>query len=100
MCSIAGSTVSFSTGTCVINANQAGNATYNAAPQVQQSFAVAPNAANDAYNALGNVLVDSSNGLNTPFSSVTANDSFPAGTTISTFNATSTHGCTVTMTTG
>ncbi len=41
VCSIVGSTVSFTTsGTCVINANQAGNATYNAAPQVQQSFLV------------------------------------------------------------
>ena len=28
-------------GTCVVNANQAGNANYNAAPQVQQSFGVA-----------------------------------------------------------
>ena len=27
-------------GTCVIDANQAGDANYNAAPQVQQSFAV------------------------------------------------------------
>ncbi len=42
VCSIAGSTVSFiGAGTCVIDANQAGNANYNAAPQVQQSFAVA-----------------------------------------------------------
>jgi hypothetical protein len=42
VCSIAGSTVSFTgAGTCVINANQAGNGTYNPAPQVQQSFAVA-----------------------------------------------------------
>ncbi|HVF61353.1 MAG TPA: Ig-like domain-containing protein [Thermoanaerobaculia bacterium] len=42
VCSISGSTVSFiGVGTCVINANQAGNANYNAAPQVQQSFAVA-----------------------------------------------------------
>jgi hypothetical protein len=41
VCSIAGSTVSFiGVGTCVINANQAGNANYTAAPQVQQSFAV------------------------------------------------------------
>ncbi|MEI3856159.1 MULTISPECIES: beta strand repeat-containing protein [unclassified Ensifer] len=30
------------TGTCTINANQAGDASYNAAPQVQQSFAVNP----------------------------------------------------------
>ncbi|MFY9824126.1 MAG: hypothetical protein WAM82_22310 [Thermoanaerobaculia bacterium] len=41
VCSISGSTVSFiGVGTCVIDANQAGNANYNAAPQVQQSFAV------------------------------------------------------------
>src|SRR5262245_5021676 len=40
VCTIAGATVSFiGVGTCVIDANQAGNATYNAAPQVQQSFA-------------------------------------------------------------
>lgn len=42
VCSIAGSSVSFiGAGTCLINANQAGDANYNAAPQVQQSFAVA-----------------------------------------------------------
>ena len=42
VCSISGATVSFTgVGTCVIDANQAGNANYNAAPQVQQSFAVA-----------------------------------------------------------
>ena len=100
VCSIAGSTVSFiGTGICVINANQGGNAEFYPAPQAQQSFAVVPNAVNDPYNALGNVLVDSSNGLNTPFS-VADNDVFPAGTTISAFTATSTPGGgTVTMTT-
>ncbi|HST28884.1 MAG TPA: Ig-like domain-containing protein, partial [Rudaea sp.] len=42
VCSLAGSTVSLiGAGTCVIDANQAGNANYNAAPQVQQTFAVA-----------------------------------------------------------
>jgi hypothetical protein len=42
VCSISGSTVSFTAGgICVIDANQAGNANFNAAPQVQQSFAVA-----------------------------------------------------------
>jgi hypothetical protein len=41
VCSIGGSTVSFiGAGTCVINANQAGNTQYEAAPQVQQSFIV------------------------------------------------------------
>ena len=40
-CTISGSTVSYggAGGTCVIDANQAGNADYAAAPQVEQSFA-------------------------------------------------------------
>ena len=42
VCSISGATVSFiGGGTCTINANQAGNGTNAAAPQVQQSFGVA-----------------------------------------------------------
>src|ERR1700737_944828 len=42
VCTISGSTVSFTgAGTCTIDANQAGNSTYEAAPQKQQSFAVA-----------------------------------------------------------
>jgi hypothetical protein len=42
VCSISGSTVSFTgAGTCTLDANQAGDANYNAAPQVQQSFSVA-----------------------------------------------------------
>ena len=41
ICTISGSTVSTTgAGTCTINANQAGNASYQAAPQVQQSFTV------------------------------------------------------------
>jgi hypothetical protein len=59
---------------------------------------VDPNVQNDAYNALGNVLVDSSNGPGTPFT-VTSNDSFPSGATISTFQTPSANGGTVTMTT-
>jgi hypothetical protein len=40
-CSISGATVTFvAVGTCVIDANQAGNANYEAATQVQQSFAI------------------------------------------------------------
>jgi Tol biopolymer transport system component len=93
--STSGSTVSFiGTGVCVINANQGGNGTFAPAPQVQQSFAVVPNAVGDAYNALGNVLVDSATG--TPFK-VTDNDIFPAGTTISAFDAASVNGGTVSM---
>jgi hypothetical protein len=41
ICSIAGGVVSFqAVGTCKLDANQGGNANWNAAPQVQQSFAV------------------------------------------------------------
>ena len=41
VCTISGSTVSFvGAGTCTVRANQAGNASYQAAPQVQQSFTV------------------------------------------------------------
>ncbi len=41
VCAIADGAVSFSAvGDCVLNANQTGDANYNAAPQVQQSFAV------------------------------------------------------------
>ncbi len=41
-CTLSGGVVSFTAaGSCVLDANQAGNATYYAAPQVQQSFAVA-----------------------------------------------------------
>ncbi|MDQ5820504.1 MAG: hypothetical protein M3540_03595, partial [Actinomycetota bacterium] len=42
ICTVSGTTVSFvGVGTCTVDANQAGNASYQAAPQVQQSFAVA-----------------------------------------------------------
>ena len=41
VCSLSGSTVSFlGAGTCAVDANQAGNADYTAAPEVQQSFTV------------------------------------------------------------
>jgi len=44
VCSITGGVVTFhTTGTCTIDANQAGNSTYSAAPQVQQVIAVGLN---------------------------------------------------------
>lgn len=59
VCTIAGATVSLTgVGTCVINANQAGNVSSFAAPQVQQSFAVAarplPVATADSYTTAFN----------------------------------------------
>jgi hypothetical protein len=50
VCSIAGSTVTF---TCTLDANQAGNGEYEAAPQVQQSFAVAQSAPPPAVTKIG-----------------------------------------------
>ncbi|MDE2386611.1 MAG: InlB B-repeat-containing protein [Actinomycetales bacterium] len=45
VCTVSGTTVTIvSAGTCTINANQAGNATYAAATQVQQSFTVSAKA--------------------------------------------------------
>ena len=41
VCEVSGSTVTYSgTGSCVIDANQAGNASYTAAPQVQRTITV------------------------------------------------------------
>ena len=41
VCTVSGNAVSFhATGTCVIDANQAGNAEYTAAPQVQRTITV------------------------------------------------------------
>ena len=41
VCTVSGSTVfAIGAGTCTVDANQAGNASYQAAPQVQQSFTV------------------------------------------------------------
>ncbi|HTZ07788.1 MAG TPA: hypothetical protein VMB72_01880 [Acidimicrobiales bacterium] len=43
VCSISSGVVHFlAVGTCVVDANQAGNATYQPAPQVQQTFSVGP----------------------------------------------------------
>ena len=56
VCTVSSSTVSFvGTGTCTLDANQAGNADYTAAPTATQSFAVVAEAA-----ATGNVALDGS----------------------------------------
>jgi streptogramin lyase len=62
VCSISGSTVSFiGVGTCIIDANQAGNADYLAAPQVQQSFAVTQAPQTISFPAIPLHLIDSKN---------------------------------------
>jgi hypothetical protein len=43
VCTVTGTTITVvTTGTCTINANQAGNGTYSAAIQVQKSFLISP----------------------------------------------------------
>jgi uncharacterized protein (TIGR03437 family) len=55
VCSLAGSTVTLlAGGTCTIEATQAGNATYLAAPPVDQSFQVAPESQTITFGALAN----------------------------------------------
>ena len=53
VCTVSGNTVTLvAAGTCTIAANQAGNASYNAAPQVTQSFTVNKVAQSIAFGAL------------------------------------------------
>lgn len=58
VCSISGGVVSFiGSGTCIIDANQSGNTSYAAAPQIQQSFTVGPLAVVTTSLANGSVRV-------------------------------------------
>ncbi|MDH3342387.1 MAG: fibronectin type III domain-containing protein [Gammaproteobacteria bacterium] len=59
VCSVSGTTVTTVTaGTCTIAANQSGNAAYNAAPQVTQSFSIAKAAQAISFNPAPTVVVD------------------------------------------
>lgn len=81
VCSLAGKTVSFTAvGACEIDANQAGNGTYEAAPQAQQSFPVGKGSQTIAFGALSNRRFDqapialsatASSGLAVSFASTT-----------------------------
>ncbi|MFM5917119.1 MAG: autotransporter domain-containing protein [Novosphingobium sp.] len=87
-CSISGATVSFqAAGTCTINANQSGNTTYNAAPQVQQSFTVGQGANVITFPALADTSFTSA----PPVPAATAS----SGLTV-TYSSATTSVCTVT----
>ncbi len=61
VCSIAGSTVSFTAvGTCTVTANQAGNTDWNGAPSAQQSFAVSKGDQAISFGALADRRFDES----------------------------------------
>jgi hypothetical protein len=89
VCTVSGTTVSIvAAGICTINANQAGDANYNAAAQVSQSFTVSKASQTITFAPLGNktlgdppftVTASASSGLAVAFSSLTtASARFPA----------------------
>jgi hypothetical protein len=94
VCTASGSTVTFvGAGTCTINANQAGNASFNPAPQVQQSFAVAKGNQTITFTSTApsgatvggatyTVSATASSGLTVAFSSATTSVCTASGSTV------------------
>ncbi len=73
VCSVSGSTVSFiGAGTCTIDANQAGSAEYEAAPEVQQSFVVSKRSQPSAFLSIVPVSASTGEPGATTLSSVAA----------------------------
>jgi sugar lactone lactonase YvrE len=81
VCNVTGSAVTgVAGGTCTIAADQAGNATYSAAPEVTQSFSILPVAQTITFNTLPSLRVGTtvqatataSSGLAVTFSSLTS----------------------------
>jgi hypothetical protein len=97
VCTVSGTTVTLvAPGTCTINANQAGNGTYAASPQVQQSFGVSYRSQSISFDALAGATLgvssaplirgSASSGLGVTFSSTTPGVCTVSGTTISMLN--------------
>jgi len=93
VCTVSGNTVTLvAVGTCTLDANQAGNATYAAATQVAQSFAVTSVAAqtitfgtlsNQTYGAAPyTIAATSTSGLTVAFTSATTGVCTVSGTTL------------------
>ena len=105
VCSISSGVVSFTAaGTCVLDANQAGNTNWNASPQVQQSFTVAKGDQTISFAALANKSFDqgpitvsatASSGLTVSFSSATPSVCTSGGTNGATITFVSLGTCTV-----
>ena len=92
ICSVSNSTVTgVAAGTCTIAANQAGNASYNAAPQVTQDIAIGKVSQTIAFGAApsmvvggtGNVSATATSGLAVTFSSLTTSICTVSGSTVS-----------------
>jgi hypothetical protein len=97
VCTVSGTSVTFvGPGTCTINANQAGNGTYAAAPQVQRSFAIAYLTQSISFDALTGatlgvssaplIKASASSGLGVAYSSITPGVCSVSGTTITMLN--------------
>ena len=97
VCTVSGTTVTLvAPGTCTINANQAGDGTYAAAPQVQQSFGVSYRSQSISFDALAGATLgvssaplirgSASSGLGVTFSSTTPGVCSVSGTIISMLN--------------
>jgi PKD repeat protein len=95
VCSLSGSTVSFlAVGMCTIDANQAGNSNYDAAPQAQQSFALSKGSQTITFTSTAQssatvggpsytVAATTSSGLPVSFSSATPSVCSLSGSTVS-----------------
>jgi hypothetical protein len=97
VCTVSGTSITFiGPGTCIINANQAGDATRAAAPQVQRSFAIAYLTQSITFDALAGATLgvtsapaikgSASSGLAVSYSSATPGVCTVAGTIISMMN--------------
>ena len=95
VCTVSGSTVTLvTTGTCTINANQAGNANYNAAAQVPQSFTVTPASQTITFTAIPDTVYG-----NTVNLTATASSSLTVTYTSATTGVCTVSGSTVTLVT-
>ena len=92
VCTVSGTTASFiAAGTCTIHANQAGNTTYAAAPQVAQSFTVNKEPQTITFNNPGTqtagtplpLVATATSGLTVAFTSATTSVCTVSGTTAS-----------------
>ncbi|WP_318556644.1 fibronectin type III domain-containing protein [Geobacter anodireducens] len=92
VCSVTGSTVAgLTAGSCTIAANQAGNASYNPAPQVTQTFAIGKASQSIAFGAVPSLTVGGTATL-----SATATSGLPVAFTSATPTVCSVTGSTVT----
>jgi hypothetical protein len=90
VCSVSGTSLTlFTTGTCTINADQAGDANWNAAAQVQRSFTVTPATLVLTPGAPSGTTVGASysqanpaSGGTTPYAYSLSSGALPAGTTL------------------